>query len=136
MPADKYTVEQVLEAVRKNKGILSLAARDLGCTRQTVHNYVRRYATLAAEVASQRDALLDMTEAKLFEQVNRGNITAIIFTLKTLGKSRGYIERQEVTGADGGPIEVSANVESVMRKLLPELADGGTPGTPEPPQEE
>jgi hypothetical protein len=101
-----------------------------------MHNYVRRYATVAAEVTSQRDVLLDMTEAKLFEQVNRGNITAIIFTLKTLGKSRGYIERQEVTGRDGGPIEVNANVESIMRKLLPELADGGTTGTPEPPQDE
>lgn len=44
--------------------------------------------------------------------------------------------KTEVTGADGGPIEVSANVESIMRKLLPELADGGTTGTPEPPQEE
>lgn len=94
--AEKYTAEQVIQAVRKNKGILTLAARDLGCTRQTLHNYVNRYTTVADEVSSQREGLLDLAEGKLFEQVNAGNITAIIFTLKTLGKHRGYIERQEL----------------------------------------
>ena len=38
--------------------------------------------------------------------MRKGNITAIIFTLKTIGKSRGYVERQEVTGADGGAVIV------------------------------
>lgn len=94
--ASKYTAEQVIEAVRKNKGILTLVARDLGCTRQTIHNYVNRYPTIAAAVEDERESLLDMAEGKLFDQVNKGNITAIIFTLKTLGKHRGYVERQEV----------------------------------------
>ncbi len=33
--------------------------------------------------------------------MQEGNMTATIFFLKTQGKSRGYIERQEITGADG-----------------------------------
>jgi len=30
----------------------------------------------------------------------------VTLTLKSLGKNRGYVERQEVTGADGGAIVV------------------------------
>ena len=35
--------------------------------------------------------------SKLTEAINDGNLTAIIFHLKTKGKSRGYIEGQEIT---------------------------------------
>ena len=102
----KFTVEEVIAAVKKNRGILALAAKELGCARQTLHNYVNRYPTVAQAVSDERESLLDLAEGSLFEQVRKGNITAIIFTLKTLGKSRGYVERQEVTGADGGAVVV------------------------------
>ena len=39
---------------------------------------------------------LDYAESKLVENIGKGDTTAIIFTLKTKGKSRGYIERSEV----------------------------------------
>ena len=110
----KFTVEEVIAAVKKNRGILALAAKELGCARQTLHNYVNRYPTVAQAVSDERESLLDLAEGSLFEQVRKGNITAIIFTLKTIGKSRGYVERQEVTGADGGAI---ANVEATIARL-------------------
>jgi len=102
----KFTVEEVIAAVKKNRGILTLAAKELGCARQTLHNYVNRYPTVAQAVSDERESLLDLAEGSLFEQVRKGNITAIIFTLKTIGKHRGYVERQEVTGADSSPIEL------------------------------
>lgn len=44
--------------------------------------------------------LLDMYRRKsrneLIKQIKRGNMTAVIFYLKTKGKSRGYIERHEI----------------------------------------
>ena len=61
-PKNAYTAEQMIKAVRKNKGILTLAARDLGCTRQTVHRYVNNYATIKAAVDDERNSLLDMAE--------------------------------------------------------------------------
>jgi hypothetical protein len=29
----------------------------------------------------------------------------LCFALKTLGKNRGYVERQEITGKEGGPVQ-------------------------------
>ena len=101
-----HTVEQVIEAVRKSKGILTLTAKELGVSRQTVHKYVNKYPTIKAAVDSEREALLDMAEGSLFDQVRKGNITAIIFTLKTLGKHRGYVERQEFAGVKDQPIVI------------------------------
>ena len=100
----KYSAEEVIAAVRANKGILTLAAKSLGCTRQTVHNYVNNYATVKDAVDEERDSLIDMAEAKLFDQVRQGNMTAIIFTLKTIGKHRGYVERQEL--AHDGDVKI------------------------------
>jgi len=104
--AEKYTAAQVIEAIRGSKGIVSHAARKLGCSRKTIYNYVDRYVTVAEALEDEREDLLDFVEGKLLGEINRGNITAIIFYLKTQGKHRGYVERQEHTGADGGALNV------------------------------
>ena len=109
---NKYTVEQVIDAIRESKGILTVAARKLACSRSTLQRYVSNYPTVAQAVNDERESLLDLAEGSLFEQVRKGNITAIIFTLKTIGKHRGYVERQEVTGADGGAVIVKWDDEN------------------------
>jgi len=104
--AEKYTTAQMIEALREKHGNLSASARFLGCSRDTVRRYINTYPTVKAVADEERETLIDFAENQLFQQVKDGNITAIIFTLKTIGKSRGYVERQEVTGADGGAIIV------------------------------
>ena len=37
-----------------------------------------------------------MAESKLMENINGNDNTSIIFFLKTKGKKRGYVEKQEV----------------------------------------
>ena len=50
--------------------------------------------------------MIDVTEGRLYQEINAGNITAIIFFLKTQAKHRGYVERQEFTGKDSGDIPI------------------------------
>jgi len=104
--AEKYTTAQIIEAIRGKHGNMSAAARFLNCSRNTVARYIELYPTVKAVADEERETLIDFAENQLFKQVQDGNITAIIFTLKTIGKHRGYVERQEVTGADGGAIIV------------------------------
>ena len=57
-------------------------------------------------VDNARGELIDISEQKLRAAVMSGEPWAVAMVLKTLGKSRGYVERQEVTGAEGGHIVV------------------------------
>lgn len=104
MANGKFTAEEVADAITNADGILSKAARDLGCTRQTVHNYVNRYATVKSAYDEANDKFIDEAEEQLQKHVKRGSLPAIMFVLKTKGKHRGYVERSEVTGADGAKI--------------------------------
>lgn len=101
-----HTAEQVIDAIRRNNGLLAAAARDLGIDRVTVYRYVKRYPTIAQALEDARETNLDFAEGQLMKAVKAGNVTAIMFLLKTVGRSRGYVDRQEVTGADGGPVTI------------------------------
>ena len=109
---EKFTANKVIDALREKHGNLSAAARFLGCDRHTVARYISQYSTVKEVADEERETLIDFAENQLFQQVKDGNITAIIFTLKTIGKHRGYVERQEVTGADGGAVMVKWDDEN------------------------
>jgi hypothetical protein len=86
------------------KGFVSVAARRLNCAPNTIRNYINRYSTVKQVCIDAREDMKDFAESKLFSEIKDGNITAIIFFLKTQAKDRGYIERSEVTGADGAAV--------------------------------
>lgn len=52
-----------------------------------------------------RQSIIDDAEDGLREGVEAGNMTAIIFTLKTIGKERGYIERTETETYNMTPVD-------------------------------
>ena len=102
---EKYTAQQMIEVIQDAKGILTVAARKLGCSRNTLYRYMQKYATVQDAYDEANESNIDFVETKLMEQINKGNITAIIFFLKTKAKHRGYVERQEFSGPEGKPIE-------------------------------
>lgn len=92
---------EAIQAAQDSKGFVTTIAKRLGISRTQVYNLMKKYPTFKQAIEDQREALKDDAESSLFKQIDQGNITAIIFYLKTQAKDRGYIERQEVTGADG-----------------------------------
>ena len=104
--SNRYTAEQVIDVLKRKRGFIAAAAKELGCTRSTVYNYMKRYPTAKQALDDIREARHDWVEGKLLKQIENDNMTAIIFYLKTQAKHRGYVERQEVTGADGDAVEI------------------------------
>lgn len=121
--AAQYKAADIADALTKSKGIVSQAAKMLGCSRVTIYKYIKEYATVQQAVEDARESIIDFAEVKLYEQINEGNMTAIIFFLKTIGRNRGYVERQEVTGANGGAIEVK-HVTTLTDEELLKIASG------------
>jgi hypothetical protein len=107
MAKQRYTAEQVAEALKASAGIQAAAARRLGCGRDTVAQYIERYVTVRQALEEARDTTIDLAESKLIEKVQAGEWPAIAFTLKTVGRHRGYVERSEVTGQDGEPLPIA-----------------------------
>lgn len=106
--------ESIIEVLNKAYGNLTAAARSLGVTRKALYNWVERDEELQQAVRDARESIIDIAENKLLQAINSGDMTAIIFTLKTLGKARGYIETKEVKVSD---IEGMKNKETFLKQI-------------------
>ena len=132
----RYTPEQVIEALQYTRGMQYLAARKLGCSHETLRNYLNRYPQIQAAMELERGEMVDLAELKLWEALEKGQPWAIALCLRTVGKERGYIERSEMTGKDGESIglhvQVTQTALEVQARLEARLKLFEEPPTPEP----
>lgn len=91
----------MIEALEKSLGVVTTACKIVGIDRTLHYKWMKEDQEYADEVLSLSEMVLDFAESKLHNLISTGDTTATIFFLKTKGKKRGYIERQEITGADG-----------------------------------
>ena len=86
----------MLEALEKSLGVVTTACKQVGINRSTHYDWLKNDEEYREQVKALENIVLDFAESQLHKQILDGNTTATIFLLKTKGKSRGYIERQEV----------------------------------------
>jgi hypothetical protein len=96
----------MLEALEKSLGVVTSACKTVDISRETHYRWLREDADYKAAVEGLSDVALDFAESQLHKQIKEGNSTATIFFLKTKGKKRGYIERQEVEVASGKMFQI------------------------------
>lgn len=83
------------EALEKTLGNVTSACKLTGISRMQYYNWMNTDAAFRKQVEEIEHVSLDFAESKLMSKIKDGNIQAIIFFLKTRGKSRGYVERTE-----------------------------------------
>ena len=91
----------MLDALEKSLGVVTSAAKTVGVGRTTHYLWMQEDKEYKAAVEELSDVAIDFAESQLHKQIKDGNSTATIFFLKTKGKKRGYIERQEVDVSSG-----------------------------------
>ena len=99
----QHKKESIINALEQTLGVVTSACKIVGINRSTFYRWLEDDAEFKRDVNDISNIALDFAESKLHEQIRDNNTTATIFYLKTKGKKRGYIERQEITGADGMP---------------------------------
>lgn len=100
----------MIEALEKSLGIVTTACKSVGIDRGTHYNWMKDDEDYATKVLSIEDMTIDFAESQLHKQIKEGNSTSTIFFLKTKAKRRGYIERHEITGADGADMNLNIKI--------------------------
>jgi|TARA_E500000178_G_scaffold314767_1_gene333246 hypothetical protein len=86
--------EHFLEVFASKMGNVSKACKAAQISRQTYYDWLK-IDDFANKVEEVREGLLDFAEDQLLANIQEGKTAEILFYLKTKGKKRGYIERQE-----------------------------------------
>jgi hypothetical protein len=86
----------ILQALEESCGVVSTACKAIGMPRSTFYNWMNADALFKEAVEEIQEYALDVAESELHKLIKKGETTAIIFYLKTKGKKRGYVEKQEV----------------------------------------
>jgi len=100
----------LLEALEKSLGVVTTACKRVGVGRTTYYDWYNSDEEFKQSVDDLQNVALDFAESQLHKQIAENSTTATIFYLKTKGKKRGYVERQEITGAEGVPTNFQVEI--------------------------
>jgi hypothetical protein len=106
--AYNFQKSEIKKAIEGSGGYISEIARRLKCDWHTADKYIKEFE-LTEDLVIEDERATDRAEIKLMQAIEDGEIAAIIFRLKTKGKKRGYVERQEVTGANGDKVVINVH---------------------------
>ena len=104
--------EAFIIAYKENFGNITIACESAGVGRGQYKAWCEKdpeFRQRLAEIEPE-EIMLDFGEHKLMERIAKGDTLATMFLLKTKGKRRGYIERQEVAHEGDVVKQITVNV--------------------------
>ena len=93
-----------LEVLERSLGIVSTACEKTGTGRTTHYRWLKDDPEYKEAVRAIEERTIDFAESHLHALIKDKNPAATIFFLKTKGKNRGYVERQEIEVNEQRPL--------------------------------
>ncbi len=122
MGKPQYSATQFIKAIEGSGGLISTIASRVDCTWMTAKKYIDNYPTIKSAYDEEIERVIDLAEGVLIQNIQTAAKQAkagrdvdtadVKWFLSRKAKSRGYVERQEVTGADGGAVTVKWDDEN------------------------
>lgn len=104
----KPKTSDLIDAIHRSKGNLSQVARMFDAPRSTVQGWVAKMPGAAQALEDARETRVDLAEYVVYKAMAEETLQAAFYVLNNdpRAKKRGWGPRQEVTGGDGGPVQV------------------------------
>lgn len=91
----RLTNARIIQAVQAARGLIGVAARQLGIDRAALCRRAEKSPAIAEAIADARALSIDVAELQLAEACKQGESWAIRFLLQTQGRDRGYAPRSD-----------------------------------------
>lgn len=109
--------EAMIEAVKRFRGGLYMAAEHLNCSYNQIRARAKTNEELARVIEIEQGKIDDRAELGLVKAIQDGEAWAIRFRLKHKARGRGYSEKREIdhTSSDGSMSPVSSRAQILER---------------------
>ena len=95
--------QKFLEALAQGYGIIATACEAIGIGRSTYYRWYNADPEFKEKVDEITETQVDFVESKLMQMIENGDVSSVIFFLKTKGKNRGYSDKAQQTVPDPSP---------------------------------
>lgn len=113
--------KQLVLAMEKSLGVITTACKSVGIARSTFYEWYNSDIDFKNDIDDIKEVATDYVVSKLFEQIKNNNHVSTIFYLKTKGKDRGFVERQEIVQRVDLESELQMLSDEDLEKRLIEL---------------
>lgn len=106
-----YTAAQFIAAIQGSGGIVTTIAGRVHCAWHTAKRYCDRkstpFPTVADAYEDECQKITDMAESVVIKDIRDGVVETAKWYLTMKGRDRGFtlVQKQELTGPNGGPIQ-------------------------------
>lgn len=112
----KHSARAVIEALRSTGGYTSHAARALGCSINTLKTYIAESQEIRAVYDEMNESAVESLEKTAYELAAQGNVSMLMFLLRTKGKHKGYAEAR--------PVDIRTERDDAAKAVLKNLRNG------------
>ena len=108
---NQYRAADFIDKIPGSGGIISTIAKRVGCSWHTAKKYCTEFATVRSVYEDECESITDLAESTVLKAIRDGDVSAAKWYLTMKAKDRGYAERRELSGPDGGPIKTQSEVD-------------------------
>jgi len=91
-----HSKKEFLDALERSLGVVTTAAKVCNIARTTHYRWLDEDEEYAEAVKDIQESAIDFAESSLHQQIKDKVPSSTIFYLKTKGKNRGYVEKQQI----------------------------------------
>ena len=102
----KPSVKTLIKVIEAKRGNLSAVAREFDRPRSTVQSWIEASSTAMEALHDSREMRVDVAEHVVYKATAKENLSAAFYILNNdpIAKRRGWGQRLELTGNEGGEI--------------------------------